>query len=356
MKAYQLKIQDKKQETAQAVSLTFAVTEALKADFAYKAGQYLTIEAEINGEKVRRAYSMSSSPAESSLPTITVKKVMAGKMSNYLCNEMKAGSSITVFPPEGRFVLEANAENEKYYALFGAGSGITPLMSILKTVLKEEPKSKITLFYGNRNVYSIIFKEELDFLAQKYPEQLDIIHYLSKADSNWQGKKGRIDTAQTEYLINAYLTDLNKTEAFICGPNNMIENVEKTLKSKGLATEKIHKEFFVVNTSDEESTQKESIPSDSNSVKITFKFDDETHTLEGSADKSILDSIIEAGHEVPYSCQAGACCSCMALLTEGDASLDTQDMLTAGEKEEGLRLTCQAKPLTQSVFVDFDEA
>ncbi len=354
MKAYNLSIRDKKQETLDAVSLTIALSEEIKDAFTYKAGQYLTLEAEINGEKVRRAYSMSSSPTSNLHPTITVKKVTDGKMSNFLCDTINVGDPITVFPPDGRFLVNTNSNNKKHYALFGAGSGITPLMSILKTVLSEEPNSKVSLFYGNKNADSIIFKAELAHLAEKHDNRFQVIHYLSKADGNWTGKRGRIDGEQTSYLVQAYLSDLKEDiDCYICGPGAMIDNVQDALKTQGISESNIHREFFVSSKENEAPAESESI---SDIVSIGFKFDDETHTLEANADKSILDSIIDAGFEVPYSCQAGACCSCMALLTEGEATTQTQDMLTNAEKQEGLRLTCQARPLTNKLFVDFDEA
>ncbi|MCB0568548.1 MAG: nitric oxide dioxygenase, partial [Phaeodactylibacter sp.] len=256
---YTLKVRALKRETADAVTILFDVPEALKETFRYKAGQYLTLRFAFEGEEARRAYSMCSSPLDDHI-AVTIKQVENGLVSHYINNELKAGDSVEAMAPEGRFFTELDADNRKDYYLFAAGSGITPLMSILRTALEAEPQSTVFLFYGNRDEEHIIFREQLDELARKYDNQLIVDHILSqpkkqkgsgllgfmkKSESSWQGEVGRIDEKQLRRFLAEHPQRSRQGEYFICGPGNMIDTVRSTLLDMGIDKNHIHTVHFV---------------------------------------------------------------------------------------------------------------
>jgi ring-1,2-phenylacetyl-CoA epoxidase subunit PaaE len=260
-----LKVSNVRPETADAVSVTFEVPESLKEQFQYTQGQYLTLRFDIKGDSVRRAYSMCSSPLEEGL-TVTVKRVKKGLVSNYINDKLKPGDVVDVMEPDGRFFSVLDPEQRKTYYLIAAGSGITPLYSILKTILEKEPKSTVFLLYGNRDEDSIIFKKGLDELATRYQGQLEIEYLLSrpkrqkkglfsKGVVTWEGQIGRIDAACLDRFLEEKPARSSEVEYFICGPGGMIEGAEKALKEKGLPEDHIHVEYFTNAPGDEVSTE-----------------------------------------------------------------------------------------------------
>lgn len=337
-KFHSLQVANLTQETADATSITFEIPSDLKELFSYKQGQYVTIKATINGEEIRRAYSMSSSPVSDLQPKITIKKVENGRMSNFLCTDVKQGDTLEVMPPMGTFLTAMNAENTKKYILLGAGSGITPLMSILKTVLEIEPNSEVLLYYGNRNWESVIFKSELENLVEKYSNRLSVTHILSRENTASDTfLSGRID----EEKLTSFISE-NKGENyeyFVCGPSEMLQTAEKVLENNNVSKSQIHIEYFGTssNAETEETTNSET----EKSCKLTIILDDQEYEMELKAGQKVLDAAIEADIDPPFSCQTGVCTTCKAYVEKGNTKMLENLALDEDEVANGYTLTCQ---------------
>ena len=349
-----LKIKDLRRETDECVSISFEIPNELQEDYAYKSGQYLTLRTNIKNEDVRRSYSLCSAPYENEL-RVAVKQVENGVFSSFANQHLKIGAELQVMTPMGNFMLNPESTSKKSYVLFASGSGITPILSIAKTVLKEELNSDVTLFYGNKGFSSIIFREELEALKSLHLSNFRIIHVLSRESLGNKIQKGRIDAEKCAQLYDAFLSNHPIDAVYTCGPESMILDVEKILISKGVKKENIHFELFTSSGGAKKTEQKETNePSFDSSVSIIL--DGDTYDFKMSSQgKSILDAGYEAGADLPFACKGGVCCTCKAKILEGTASMDINYALDKDEVERGYILTCQAHPTSDKLVVSFDD-
>jgi ring-1,2-phenylacetyl-CoA epoxidase subunit PaaE len=349
-----LKIKEVKKETADCFSVLFEVPGELKKEFAFNQGQSLTMRTFLNGEEVRRTYSICSSPLDNEW-RVAIKKIEGGLFSGFVSDELKQGDILEVMPPVGKFYSELDPADKKKYLAFAAGSGITPVISIIKTTLIKEPQSFFTLVYGNRSRNSIIFFEELEGLKNKFPSRFSLIHILSRERTDASVNSGRINLDK--------LTELNKLirytgidEFFICGPEEMIFTVKEFLEQKGVEQRKIHFELFTTpgqKLKSEVRTQK--LENEGPKSKITVKLDGRSFDFELAFDGDvILDAALKQGADLPFACKGGVCCTCKARLLEGKVQMDVHWGLEQEEIDKGYILTCQSHPVTGRVVVDFD--
>lgn len=351
-----LQIRKIARETDDCVSITLDVPDHLKTVFAFQPGQSLTIRKWLNGAEVRRNYSICTSPLDGVLQ-VAVKKVPGGIFSTYANEVMQAGEQLEVMPPVGQFHTPLHPEQKKNYVAFAAGSGITPVLSILKSTLLTEPESTFTLVYGNRTKSSILFKEALEALKDKFLDRLRIYHMLSREKTDAPLNYGRIDRDKCSLLFQKLIRIDQCDEFFLCGPEEMIFCVRDFLLEQGVPKERIHFELFTIpgqkkSTVDtEHKAVADQGPKASVSVKldgILFHFDLRQDGL------SILDAALQEGADLPYACKGGVCCTCKARLMEGQVEMEVNWGLEQDELEQGFILTCQAHPRTEKVVVDFD--
>ncbi|MCP9199324.1 ferredoxin--NADP reductase [Gramella sp. GC03-9] len=346
-KFYPLKIKEIIRETSQAVSISFEIPENLKDTFNFSAGQYITVKFEADGQEFRRAYSLCSAPKSDEFK-VTVKEVEGGRFSVIANNKLQAGDILEVHPPEGKFILEPG-EKIGNYAAFAAGSGITPILSIIKTVLRDEPHSKFVLTYGNKSIDDTIFFKELLKLQAEFPHRL-FIEFVYSRTREENSHFGRIETSTVNYVLKNKFKDHPFDKFYLCGPEAMIKQVTEVLKNNGIKDDQILFELFT-NTAEEKEIQGDT----DGQTAVTVMVDDEEHTFSMDRKEVVLDVALENDIDVPYSCQGGICSSCMARITEGKAEMSKNQILTDEEIEEGFILTCQAHPTTPTLKVDFDD-
>lgn len=351
LKTYFLQVKEVVQETADSVTIYF--WHPLSEQIKYKAGQFITIivPAGEGGKKVRRSYSMSTSPHSDTAIGVTVKRVEGGLVSNYLNDNVKVGDFLEVLEPLGNFFLEPDADTTRHIVLFAAGSGITPMMSIAKSVLKMESNSRVTLIYGNRREDSIIFKQKLEELEVQYGKRLGVHHLLSNPSDLWVGHKGRISQGISVRLMKEADTDFMKDNFYLCGPTGMMEDVIAALGIYNVSKERIHKEnFHTVMVEGEAEETDESLQTQT--VKVKYNGDE--YEFEVKPHQTILEAALDLDIDLPYSCQAGMCTACMGTCTEGKVKLDEEDGLTEKELKRGLILTCVAHPISKGVVIEID--
>jgi ring-1,2-phenylacetyl-CoA epoxidase subunit PaaE len=358
---YPLRVKEVVKETPEAVSIFFDIPDELKEEFKYQHGQYITVKLELGGESQRRAYSISSSPFDGEDISITVKKTEDGFFSKHLVENVSSGDELQVMPPLGSFTIDMHAENRRIYVLIGGGSGITPLISILKSALKKEPRSRVYLFYANRNAESIIFREKLDEMLRENPDRMTIVHILSQPDTGWVGPKGRPDSRLIKELLGKYLdNDIKEVDYFLCGPAGLMNEADKALDELNIPAPRRHKESFttpvekIIEKAEGQAHEAEDEELETRTVKINLYA--EEHEFEVDPDETILTAAMREGHDPPFSCQLRACATCRAKLISGKVRMDADDALTDEDKEEGYVLTCQSHPISDDVFVDYDES
>ncbi len=345
---HSLKVKNITRETSKAVSISFDVPDSLKNQFQFQAGQYLTLEAIVNDKKVRRSYSICSTP-HSGMLSVVVKEVPNGVFSSFVNKHLRENDFFKVALPEGRFVLTPNSEHQNTYVAFAAGSGITPIFSMLKTVLEQETESKFLLIYGNKSPEQTIFYEQLNQLKNEYPNRFMLEYVFSEVTTN-EYKFGRIDTSLVNYFLKNKYTTLVPNRFFLCGPEQMINEVQNTLLNNGVETQNILFELF---TTTPTTVSTADVADGFSQVSILVDEVETTVTL--AQNKTLLEAALDNDIEVPYSCQGGICSSCIARITEGSATMLKNQILTDSEVAEGLVLTCQAQPTTTVVKVDYDD-
>ena len=351
---YSVKVADIKKETADTVSIVLDIPNELKSSFDYKSGQYVTISVNLDNEELRRSYSLSSCSMADDEYRIAVKKIENGRVSTYLNDKLSVADELTISKPEGNFHYQQKSEPQSS-VLFAAGSGITPIISILKAALADNESSRVTLFYGNRNENSIIYKNELNELKAKYGERLNVVYIFSQPLEQYDDIfKGRIEGKKVLALLRQYVDLSIDNSYYMCGPASMMQSIETTLDSCRVAKENIHLEYFIA--PDAGSSDAGSTSDFSGTAIATFIINDEEieATIEEGA--TILDTALQNDVDAPYSCRGAVCSSCIALIEEGSAEMKMNHVLSEEEVEQGFVLTCQACPTSSKLVVNYDEA
>lgn len=355
---HEIKIKEVIKETSDASTLVFEIPEHLKETFQYKSGQYVTISISVRANEERRAYSFSSSPFTDKDLAITVKKVADGAVSPILNDRMHAGDTVLLMPPMGKFTVDLRAAQQKHYILFGGGSGITPLFSILKSVLNQEPKSSISLVYANRNKESIIFDKQLQELESQFSNRLRIISILEESYVGYEGLTGRLEASQYAEIAKQESKNGFENEYFICGPSGMMEQVKRGLESLHIKKEKIHLEYFTAPAA----SPTEPVPiipsgeaqDESGKHFADIEFNSKHFHIEIAKGQTILDAAKEQDVDPPYACQMGICTTCRAKVLEGSTKMDEREGLSDSEIADGYILTCQAHPTSGHIKIKYE--
>ncbi|MDP5081344.1 MAG: ferredoxin--NADP reductase [Winogradskyella sp.] len=336
--------------TDKSVAITFDIPENIKEKFVFKAGQYITLKTSINGEEVRRDYSICSSKNSGNL-TVAVKAVENGTFSVYANHNLKPGDTIEVAEPNGRFVFEANDAKTRTIAAFAAGSGITPILSIAKTLLEDEPFSNFILVYGNKTLADAMFVDDLIALKNTYGNRFHVHFIYSQSQEN-ESLFGRIEKSTVNLIVKNKYKGVTIEHFYLCGPEKMIHAVKDVLVENGVKEKAILFELFSAPV-DATSDSNTDLPSGNTKIKVLL--DDEEFEFEMTQEHTILEAALKQDIDAPYSCQGGICSSCIARITEGEAKMRQNNILTDSEVAAGLILTCQAHPTSASVIVDYDD-
>ncbi|MAA75885.1 MAG: phenylacetic acid degradation protein [Salinisphaeraceae bacterium] len=354
-----LKVAAVQPQTRDSVSVVFDVPQALRDEFVYEQGQHLTLKADVAGEELRRSYSICSAVQDNCL-RVAVKRVAGGKFSNWINDELKAGMDLEVMAPSGRFRSDLAEDNEKSYVAFAAGSGITPILSIIKTTLMAEPKSRFTLVYGNRSASSVLFKEELEDLKDRYLDRFRIIFILSREELDIELFHGRIDRERIEALLKTWIDPKDIDMSFSCGPLSMMQDVKNVLIEHGVPRESIKQEMFATSVEEASARADAGAAEEARALEGTCEV---SVVLEGrrrsfaydNPKLSLLDAAAEHGIELPFSCKAGVCSTCRCKVTEGEIDMNAAYALEDYEIERGFALSCQSFPLSDTLTLDFDQ-
>ncbi len=350
---HRLAVNDVRREATDAVSLSFVIPEELADDYRFNPGQYLTLRVMMDGEEVRRSYSICSGPDDGEL-RIAVKKVDGGAFSSWAACELKAGDELDVMTPTGRFGVAPAPDQAQIYVGFAAGSGITPILSIVKGVLGREPKSRFFLFYGNRSTSDMMFLEALEELKDRFMQRLSLFHVISGEEQDIPILHGRLDGEKVRVLLRSQLTASHVDHVFICGPTGMSEDIEATCRDIGIAEERIHVERFVSGLGGKPRPKAIVAASAPPKAFAALIIDGKRREVPVADGEAILDAALRAGLDLPFACKGGMCSTCRAKLIEGEASMDVNYSLEPWELKAGFILTCQAKPVSEKLVVDYD--
>jgi len=354
-KFFPIKVKDVYKETDDCSVVTFDIPEKLKSDFSYHQGQHLTLKKDINGEDVRRSYSLCSSPVDDEWK-VAVKQIFEGKFSTYVNEELKTNEVLEVMPPSGEFGVDVQQEVENTYLFFAAGSGITPILSMIKTHLAKEPKATCKLFYLNKNAKSIIFKEEIEQIRNKYFGRLEIFYFLTREQRDIELLNGRFTPEKIQTLAHTVFDVEEVSDVFICGPEQMIFMIRDELTELGLSKNSIHYELFVSGLSEEDKKKAEAaMAKRKDGTQITIlDGGKEFHFAMTKEYDNILDAALAAGADLPFACKGGVCSTCKCRVKEGNVEMKLNYALEKEEVAQNLVLSCQAVPTTDQVTVDFD--
>lgn len=349
---YNMRVKEVIEETADAFTIIF---EEPEGGMDYKAGQFLTLITKVNGQEIRRSYSLCTSTLTDKCPAVMVKRVEGGILSNYLAENLKAGDVIKVMEPMGKFTTSLQIENKRHIIMFAGGSGITPMMAITKEILHGEPNSIISLIYANRNIDAIIFKDQLDEIQRNFEGRFRVIHILDDAPMDWQGPSGLLNRELLQKLFER-IPDwgIDRTQYLMCGPEGMMNNVEELLADHSIPKDKIFKESFVAGTLHKKETIVEA-EEDIGEVKthnVKIIYEGEEYSFNVAPDKTILETALDKDIDLPYSCQSGLCTACRGKCLSGKVKLDEEEGLSDAELEEGYVLTCVGHPLTDDVVIE----
>lgn len=354
-KFHEVRVASVRSETRDAIVVTFEVPESLADQFRYVQGQHITLRTEINGEDVRRSYSICAAVQDNTL-RIAIKRVPGGLFSNWANEFLKPGRTVEMMPPSGHFNVPLSPENRKHYVAFAAGSGITPVFSIIKTTLLAEPRSQVTLVYGNRSSSSVLFKEELADLKDAYRERLNLVFILSREQQDIDLFNGRIDRAKCDALLEKWIDPADIDTAFICGPMGMMEDVSASLQAHGLDKAQIKIELFATSLPKAPRSTPVHHVLGHNECQVTVIQDGRTRqfTMEKNRE-NVLEAGLAQGIELPYSCKGGVCSTCRCKVTNGEVDMDANFALEDYEIARGFRLLCQSYPVTDHLVIDFDQ-
>lgn len=356
---HSLRIADVTPETDEAVCIRFEVPEELSDTFRFLQGQYLTLRTELDGREVRRSYSICSGVHDGTLE-VAIKRIQGGVFSNYANDELTPGDVIEVMPPRGSFYTELDPGNRKNYMCVAAGSGITPILSIIRTILDTEPHSRVTLIYGNRRTSTIMFRDRLGFIKNRYMDRFNWINVLSREEQDAEVLHGRINNRKGGELQQKHLIDIGSTdEFFLCGPESMISEVSRGLRAEGIDESHIHYELFFSSAEDAQAVIEKHharvLQYAGQVSEVVVRADGRSISFELSAEgENILDGALSHGADLPFSCKGGVCATCKARLVEGKVDMDLNHALSDDDVAGGMILTCQAHPVTDKVVVDFD--
>ncbi len=350
---HRLAVNDLRRESADAVSMTFAIPNELSDDYHFSPGQYLTLRTTMDGEEVRRSYSICSGPDDGEL-RIAVKKVLRGAFSNWAADELKAGDQLDVMTPTGRFGVAPAPEEARTYVGFAAGSGITPVLSIVKGVLAREPKSRFFLFYGNRSTGGMLFRETLEELKDRFMQRLSVFHVISGEEQDIPILQGRLDGEKVRVLLRSLVPASDVDHVFICGPTGMSEDIEATCRDIGIAADRLHVERFVSEFGGKPRPKTVIAAGAPPRAMASLIIDGKRREVPVAEGEGILDAALRAGMDLPFACKGGMCSTCRAKLVDGSAEMEVNYSLEPWELKAGFILTCQAKPTSDSVVVDYD--
>lgn len=353
-KFHRLAINDLKRETPDAISMTFAIPDELAGDYAFMPGQYLTLRTMMDGEEVRRSYSICSSPDDREL-RIAVKKVDGGAFSSWALDELKSGDELDVMTPTGRFGVAHAPGEARVHVGFAAGSGITPIISIIRGILAREPNSRFFLFYGNRSTNGILFREALEELKDRFMGRLSVFHVLSQEEQDLPVLYGRLGREKVELLLRAMVPAAAVDHVFVCGPVAMSEEIEATCVDLGIPADRIHVERFVSGLGGKPRPKVQIAPEAPPKAIASLIVDGKRKDVPIAEGEAILDAALRAGVDLPYACKGGMCSTCRAKVVEGETQMDVNYSLEPWELEAGFVLTCQAHPVSERIVVDYDQ-
>jgi ring-1,2-phenylacetyl-CoA epoxidase subunit PaaE len=351
---HRLAVRDLRREAADAVSMTFTIPPELTRDYVFAPGQYLTLRTTMDGEEVRRSYSICSGPDDGEL-RIAVKKVDGGAFSSWAADELKAGDALDVMTPTGRFGVTHAPNDARIHVGFAAGSGITPILSIVRGVLAREPQSQFFLFYGNRVTDGILFREALEELKDRYMERLSVFHVISQEEQDIPILHGRLDSDKVRVLLRSLVSAATVDHVFICGPTGMSEDIETTCREIGIPDARIHVERFVSELGGKPRPKKVIAAGAPPKAIASLIIDGKRRDVPVAEGEAILDAALRAGMDLPFACKGGMCSTCRARLVEGEAPMELNYSLEPWELEAGFILTCQAHPASAKVVVDYDQ-